>query len=184
MTNNWEPPEDNKAPIPFAPPVQDTPPSGPTLGGAHTETLASWGRRLGGYLIDMIIVAVAGNVLAAIVRTFAPSWFALIVVVAVGFLYPLLMIAKVDGQTVGMKAVKIRCVTLATGEVPDLSRSAGRAGAALVLDSAGAVLFLIPTLLDLLWPLWDKRRQTLHDKIAATVVINVAAPATDVINFG
>ena len=28
------------------------------------------------------------------------------------------------------------------------------------------------TLLDYLWPFWDRERQTLHDKIANTVVVN------------
>jgi uncharacterized RDD family membrane protein YckC len=28
-------------------------------------------------------------------------------------------------------------------------------------------------LLDMLFPLWDKQRQTLHDKIAKTVVLRV-----------
>ena len=30
---------------------------------------------------------------------------------------------------------------------------------------------LIPGILDVLWPLWDGKRQTLHDKIAGTVVV-------------
>jgi len=28
-------------------------------------------------------------------------------------------------------------------------------------------------LLDGLWPLWDKKRQTLHDKVVRTVVLRV-----------
>ena len=39
---------------------------------------------------------------------------------------------------------------------------------------AAAVLTLVPfvgSLLDLLWPLWDPRNQTLHDKAAGTVVL-------------
>ena len=32
-------------------------------------------------------------------------------------------------------------------------------------------LLLVPGLLDVLWPLWDEKRQTLHDKIAGTVVV-------------
>jgi len=30
---------------------------------------------------------------------------------------------------------------------------------------------LIPGILDVLWPLWDGKRQTLHDKIAGTLVV-------------
>lgn len=36
-----------------------------------------------------------------------------------------------------------------------------------------SVLVWLVLLLDLLWPLWDKRRQSLHDKVAGTQVVNV-----------
>jgi uncharacterized RDD family membrane protein YckC len=183
MTNNWEPPNDDKAPIPFAPPINEVPSAPVFSGGAHTETLASWGRRVGGYLIDMILVFVVAQIAGSIARAIGPNWLAIVVAAVVAFLYPFLMIAKVQGQTVGMKAVKIRCVSLATGEVPDLGRSAGRAAAAIAIDSVGAMLLFIPALLDLLWPLWDKQRQTLHDKVAVTVVIVVAPPSPDQITF-
>jgi hypothetical protein len=29
----------------------------------------------------------------------------------------------------------------------------------------------IPHYLDLLWPLWDRQNQTLHDKVASTLVV-------------
>jgi uncharacterized RDD family membrane protein YckC len=32
---------------------------------------------------------------------------------------------------------------------------------------------LIPGLLDVLWPLWDHKRQTLHDKLVGSVVIRI-----------
>ena len=32
---------------------------------------------------------------------------------------------------------------------------------------------LIGGVLDVLWPLWDSKHQTLHDKIAGTVVVTV-----------
>lgn len=44
------------------------------------------------------------------------------------------------------------------------------------------MLWLIPGILDNLWPLWDRRGQTVHDKVARTVVIHVehlrSRPAT------
>jgi uncharacterized RDD family membrane protein YckC len=30
---------------------------------------------------------------------------------------------------------------------------------------------VVPIILDYLWPLWDRENQTLHDKIAGTVVL-------------
>ena len=35
-------------------------------------------------------------------------------------------------------------------------------------------LLLIPGLLDVLWPLWDGRRQTWHDKVVGSVVVDSA----------
>jgi uncharacterized RDD family membrane protein YckC len=40
-----------------------------------------------------------------------------------------------------------------------------------VVFRVGTMLFVIPILVDDLWPLWDKQKQTLHDKVAGTVVV-------------
>jgi uncharacterized RDD family membrane protein YckC len=34
-------------------------------------------------------------------------------------------------------------------------------------------IFYLPLLLDYLWPLWDDRNQTLHDKVVSSVVVRV-----------
>ena len=34
-------------------------------------------------------------------------------------------------------------------------------------------IFTLPLILDYLWPLWDDRNQTLHDKVPSTVVVRV-----------
>ena len=46
-------------------------------------------------------------------------------------------------------------------------------GTAFVRLLVRAVMGFVPLLpmLDLLWPLWDPRNQTLHDKVAGTVVL-------------
>jgi uncharacterized RDD family membrane protein YckC len=35
-------------------------------------------------------------------------------------------------------------------------------------------ILYMPALLDYLWPLWDKRHQTLHDKVANGIVVRVS----------
>jgi uncharacterized RDD family membrane protein YckC len=35
-------------------------------------------------------------------------------------------------------------------------------------------LFLVGGFLDFFWPLWDRRRQAWHDKVAGTVVVRTA----------
>jgi uncharacterized RDD family membrane protein YckC len=38
------------------------------------------------------------------------------------------------------------------------------------------LLLAVPHYLDLLWAAWDAQRQTLHDKVAGTIVVRVASP--------
>ena len=42
----------------------------------------------------------------------------------------------------------------------------------LLIGGLGGFLFGIPGVIDLLWAFWDKDRQTLHDKIMKTVVVD------------
>ena len=34
-------------------------------------------------------------------------------------------------------------------------------------------VLIVPGLLDVLWPLWDRKHQTLHDKLVGSVVIQI-----------
>jgi uncharacterized RDD family membrane protein YckC len=82
------------------------------------------------------------------------------------------MIATRDGQTVGHRASGTRIV-MADGS----PLSAGRALVrevlvkALLFEGAGGFLFGIPTLLNYVWPLFDERKEALHDKMCATRVV-------------
>ena len=93
----------------------------------------------------------------------------LILVVYLGpVLYTWLMIGKGGGQTLGMRAAAVRCIDATTGGQVSLGKALGR-------SLAFAVFFVLPIigpLLDLLWPAWDTKVQTLHDKMAGTVVIS------------
>ncbi len=140
--------------------------------------LAPYGRRVGGYLLDGLIVGLGYFVLIVIFTTSrAPVLGVLLgLVLAVG--YPWLMIAYAQGQTLGMKAVKIRCLDAKTGQVPSLGKALGRTMA----SSLFGVLAL--AWLDLLWPAWDQKRQSLHDKLAATLVVDVGIAPAQTVTFG
>jgi len=77
------------------------------------------------------------------------------------------------GRTVGMRAVGTLVVDANTGNRFGMGRAFGRYCAEAVLGLPTLLFFgfLLLPVLDLLWPLWDARNQTLHDKIASTVVI-------------
>ena len=68
----------------------------------------------------------------------------------------------------GMMATGTRVVRAGTNNAIGYGRAFGRAAFEYLLS---LVLFL-PWVLDMLFPIWDPRNQTLHDKVAGTVVIN------------
>ena len=69
------------------------------------------------------------------------------------------------GATLGKIAVKIRVISLQTGDTPDLPTSVMRSAIRLISES----FFL----LGFIWGLMDPNRQTWHDKLPRTLVIDV-----------
>jgi uncharacterized RDD family membrane protein YckC len=130
---------------------------------------ASWGTRALAALIDAVIV---GGAMAIIIwmafagRDVAPLLFFPIFLV-LGVVYKPLM-EGATGQTLGKKAMKIKVVRAADGGPIGYNE-------AFLRWLVGALIGFVPlgTFLDILWPLWDPRLQTLHDKAAKTVVVTV-----------
>lgn len=96
--------------------------------------------------------------------------------------YVVLAIAGKHRGTVGMRTLKIK-IALASDAASAVSkaRSLGRYATYLLIGYSGfltrAVGVTLPLLglvglADGLWPLWDRRRQTLHDKVAGTVALD------------
>jgi uncharacterized RDD family membrane protein YckC len=164
------------------------------------QPLASFGERLGAYVIDTLLyTAVALVLMVPLVALFILAWVpsieaaesgatdggefflsfgailllqAAFVVVLLGllYLYHVEYLLRTGGQTLGKKALKLRVVPLDPGA--RLNRS--MAGKRYLVAFVGG--FIVPGLnyLDGLWQLWDKPfRQCLHDKFAQTVVIKV-----------
>jgi uncharacterized RDD family membrane protein YckC len=71
------------------------------------------------------------------------------------------------GQTLGKTWLHIKVVREANGDVPGVWLALGR----YLLQS---ILTPLTLYLNLLWPLWDAKNQTLHDKVCGTVVIRVS----------
>jgi uncharacterized RDD family membrane protein YckC len=84
----------------------------------------------------------------------------------IGFAYLCLMLGVPRGQTVGNMAVGTRTVDANTGGPIGFGRAAIRSVVLLVL-----VVTFIGAILDILWPLWDRQNQTIHDKTANSLVI-------------
>jgi uncharacterized RDD family membrane protein YckC len=137
--------------------------------------LASWGRRLGGFLIDfLVLIALFIPVIVYAGATSdpdtgeiddGPAAILVLTILLVPFLYPWLMLG-LRGATLGKLAVGIVVVRAEDGQRFGLLRALGR-----VLSVSLLGLITIPLLLSYLWPLWDRRNQTLHDKMASTIVV-------------
>jgi uncharacterized RDD family membrane protein YckC len=137
---------------------------------AHTNELASWGRRLAALVVDGVILS--GIVLATLVSAGVPledvnstilegSSLALILIfVLPKAIYDTAMIGS-RNQTFGKMALHIKVVDELDRITPIGYARAFRRWP----------LFTVPGILDHLWPLRDGRRQTLHDKFARSVVV-------------
>jgi uncharacterized RDD family membrane protein YckC len=143
-----------------------------TTAASQTE-LASWGRRAAAKLVDLVIVfgalIFAIAVSAAVVDSAAAP---LGVAVAIAwvlylFLYPWFTVA-LWGQTPGKMALGIKVVRGSDEGRVGWGRALGR-----YLSEFALGLFSLPLLLSYLWPLWDSRKETLHDKMAGTIVTRV-----------
>ena len=141
--------------------------------------LASPGTRLTARILDLLILAVLGTVLASVGGEIAGPAVAVIIAAA----YETAFIAT-RGQTPGKMATRIRIVRSDDGAIPSLGASAARwalpAAASIVSVVASAVgaAWAAASLLEVLGVLvyvsllWDTRRQGWHDKVAQTLVIN------------
>ena len=136
---------------------------------------ASWGQRVGAYLLDVLIVfgalIVVGAALAGISAGFGGGDLAfgviLIAILAVPIGYYVYFVGNERGQTYGRRVVGIQVRSDTFGPV-GYGRALGRYLITFVFG-----FFTLPLIIDYLWPLWDSRNQTLHDKAASTVVVRV-----------
>ena len=132
--------------------------------------LAGWGRRAAAVIVDwLVLVAVMFGASIWAFATDDPAagivlFFAIFLLPT---LYQWLMVGQ-WGQTLGKMALRARVVRAEDAGPVGYGRAAGRAASAWLLG-----ILVLPLLLAYLWPLWDKRNQTLYDKMAGTIVVKV-----------
>ncbi len=131
--------------------------------------LASYGQRVGGFLID---VGIPGGLLAVVLILALATRN----VVVIGLVYPgaaLVGLAFLawnsgyrqgrSGQSLGKSVLGTRLVSVSTGEPVGFGRAFARQVAHLLNG--------LPLGLGYLWPLWDEQRQTFADKVCSTLVV-------------
>ncbi len=178
-------------PAPIGPPGHPGPPlqpgvvyssPGPPL--PPGATYAQWGDRVVGYLIDSLLVGAGMLVLylalgsllamfAGLGSQAAGTMCCMMIVLfplaslGVGFYNRVYLVAQ-RGSSIGQGVMKLKVV--------DINGNLLTVGTALIRLLAQVGLSFVPVvgpLLDLLWPLWDEKRQTLHDKAVGSFVLKM-----------
>lgn len=152
------------------PPAGDPYANQQPYGQQPVAAYAGWGARLGGYLIDGLIVA-PFSILASLLGTSTEGGVMTMNALYYVFLLAGLVVAGYNrwfqggktGQTWGRKALGIKLVSETTGQPIG-------AGNAFVRDLAH-ILDAIPCYIGFLFPIWDAKKQTFADKIVKTVVV-------------
>jgi len=134
----------------------------PPAAGGPSGPRASFGRRLVAAIIDGILLGVVGAIFYAISRTLG-----YVVQLLLTIAYLTYLEGSPSGQTVGKKAMGIRVIDFRTGG----SIGYGRA----FIRWIGRYVSAIACLLGYFWMLWDKEKQTWHDKFANDVVVPESA---------
>jgi uncharacterized RDD family membrane protein YckC len=123
------------------------------------EAAGFW-RRFGGALIDGILLGIVSGILRLLLGAGPGSGLGTLA----SFVYFTYFHGR-TGQTPGDAALGIKVVDIDNGEVIGYGRAFGRA---LV-----AILSTIVLLLGFFWMIWDKRKQTWHDKAVSSLPIRV-----------
>jgi uncharacterized RDD family membrane protein YckC len=173
----------------YAPPPAPPPVMTPSAFAAPGVEYAPWVTRVLGYLIDSVLVGAAGGVMLLVGVVVFGSMAGLgsslrpegmqsfgggscccalalfpLATLLVGLWNKVYLVAK-RGSSIGQGVAKIRVVN-AQGQLLTTGQAALR-----LLVHVGLSFLPLGGIVDLLWPLWDERRQTLHDKAVGCYVI-------------
>jgi uncharacterized RDD family membrane protein YckC len=147
--------------VSYGPPTTGAAGTGYAGSGRASGPRAGFWRRFAAALIDGIIVLVVLGVLSAIVKG-AGYGIGLLLSIA----YFVYFEGGETGQTPGKRALGIRVVDFSTGGPIGYGRAFVR--------WIGRIISSAVVYLGYLWMLWDREKQTWHDKLANDVVVPVS----------
>jgi uncharacterized RDD family membrane protein YckC len=136
---------------------------------------ASWLSRVGAYLLDTLILLIPIAVIIGVLFAVNPddssaAWGVLVVAYLITLVLPFVYFTVLHGNergaTYGKRAVGIRVVSEQSGGSIGYGRAFGRYAITVVFG-----FFILPIVLDYLWPLWDSKNQCWHDKVVGSIVI-------------
>ncbi|HEV3211929.1 MAG TPA: RDD family protein [Acidimicrobiales bacterium] len=154
---------------------------------------ASWLRRFGGWAVDTLLIITINYVIAAlytvtiggITKSYVWTLILIAVVSSTAIVYNTLCLAKLEGQTPGMRVLQIRCTPIGNRRRISIPQAFTRSIVGALFTTSITVQFVRPflagwaeaalavlTVLAWFWPLVDQRRQTWWDHLAATLVLS------------
>jgi len=150
-------------PPPPPPPAPAVPASEIQAASGPSGPRAGFWQRFGAFIIDILILAVPSIVLVLLTGQTVGQ----ILGTLFGVVYFAYFEGGPTGQTIGKRALGIRVLDLRAGG----SIGYGRAVVRYLVKSILSWILL----LGYLWMLWDREKQTWHDKAATSVVVPVDA---------
>ena len=130
--------------------------------------------RIAAWMYEIVRAAQAGSYYAGGIpaEILEPLMTASIAVTVLGIVYRTLFTAGF-GATPGKMVMRIHVTRISdpSGKKPGFARALGRTLVNELLGFAGAFLSFPLTILDYLMPLFTKKKQTLHDMMAGTIVV-------------
>jgi uncharacterized RDD family membrane protein YckC len=145
------------------------PPPGAAAGDGPSGPRASFGVRFLAALIDGVMLGVVGSILRAILGLDLSG--AQGIQLVLGLAYFGYLEGSASGQTVGKKLMNIRVIDFNGGG----PIGPGRA----VIRFVARYLSGLACLVGYFWMLWDKEKQTWHDKLSTSVVVPTSAYPVD-----
>lgn len=145
-------------------------------GYAPPGQLAGWPIRVGASILDSLIISIPpifGVIVALVIDgdrdELGPAGgIAMVTGFAIGFLvwvWNRLIQQGRTGQSFGKKLTGLRIVHAQTGELIGMGSNLGREICAQIFNQL--------CILNVLWPLWDDKQQTWHDKVVSDIVIRL-----------
>jgi uncharacterized RDD family membrane protein YckC len=180
--------------VPDAGSLPQFPPDRDTVAPIQNNNYAGWWIRVLAHLLDGLVILVVALVISSLLglhtpfnvlkfqtvagqQRLVPIGHKLvgydIITAVLAFAYAVPFLSSAWQATPFMRLCGIGIRRAHDGSKVDVGRAALRSGvyAGLVLLGAIAPILGLVVVVDLLWPLWDPRNQTLHDKVASTVVV-------------
>jgi uncharacterized RDD family membrane protein YckC len=162
------------ADVPQTPPVQ--PPPHVNVGASGPR--ANFGQRFLAAIVDALIIGAINYGISAVSGQtaftseggslkFKATGIAAIFWILLPVVYAIFFEGSASGQTIGKKLMGIRVIDSQSGQPIGYGRA--------FIRYIGKFVSGIPCGLGYLWMLWDKERQTWHDKIASSLVVPTSA---------